>query len=221
MKDSLWPAKRQRNERMRAAVQQSTGTRAVRRILGGCVCVCDLMSVGSALGGSEEAGVWSSFQVFQAWVYVEKYISHSRQSLKPNSNRNNKKKPLSRHNTLHPATPYIPTTTHPHRPHSKPARSPLLPSPAGPAQFQPSHPDRRNAHRHHSRHPPPACAGSQTRRRPRLASTRGRARRPIGQRSLGDVDVVGARPHCVISATPATSERRPQGSWVRCGGAAR
>jgi hypothetical protein len=35
---------------MRAAVQQSTGTRAVRRILGGCVRVCDLMSVGSALG---------------------------------------------------------------------------------------------------------------------------------------------------------------------------
>jgi hypothetical protein len=50
MKDSLWPAKRQRNERMRAAVQQITGTRAVRRILGGCVRVCDLMLVGSALG---------------------------------------------------------------------------------------------------------------------------------------------------------------------------
>lgn len=32
MKDSLWPAKRQRNERMSAAVQHSAGTKAENRI---------------------------------------------------------------------------------------------------------------------------------------------------------------------------------------------
>jgi hypothetical protein len=33
MKDFLWPAKRHRKERMRAAVQHTAGIRAVRRIV--------------------------------------------------------------------------------------------------------------------------------------------------------------------------------------------
>jgi hypothetical protein len=123
---------------MRAAVQQSTGTRAVRRILGGCACVCDLMSVGSALGVKKQEYGRPCPSLSSLGLYI--YISPSKQSLKPNSNRNNKK------SLCHDTTPFTqPRPIYPQLPtHTGliPNLLAPLPSPALPSRVQPTQPSR-------------------------------------------------------------------------------
>ncbi len=50
MKSFLWPAKRQRKERMRAAVQQSTGMRAEKRMVVIVVLVLSKMGENATVG---------------------------------------------------------------------------------------------------------------------------------------------------------------------------